>query len=78
VPASNSRFSVTAKHGSVDGNVIGTVNFVLGLSTNDYLELIWATSNVTAYIHAEIAQTSPFTHPSIPGIIFTVVQVASA
>jgi hypothetical protein len=78
VPASDSRFSITAKHGSVDGNVIGTVNFVLGLSTNDYLELIWATSNVAAYIHAEAAQTSPFAHPSIPGIICTVVQVASA
>ena len=78
VPASDSRFSITAKHGSVDGNVIGTVNFVLGLSTNDYLELIWATSIVAAYIHAEVAQTSPFAHPSIPGIICTVVQVASA
>jgi hypothetical protein len=78
VGASDSRFSVTAKHGSVDGNVIGTVNFVLGLTTNDYLELMWATSNVTAYIHSEVAQTSPFAHPSIPGIICTVVQVASA
>ena len=78
VPASDSRFSITARHGSVDGNVIGTVNFVLGVTTNDYLELMWATSNVTAYIHAETAQTSPFAHPSIPGIICTVVQVASA
>ena len=77
VPASDSRFSITAKHGSVHGNVIGTVNFVLGLSTNDYLELIWATSIVAAYIHAEAAETSP-PHPSIPGIICTVVQVASA
>ena len=78
VPASDSRFSITSKHGSVDGNLIGTVNFVLGLTTNDYLELIWATSNVTAYIHAEASHTSPFAHPSIPGIICTVVQVASA
>jgi hypothetical protein len=78
VPASDSRFSITAKHGILDGNVIGTINFVLGLTTNDYLELMWATSNVEAYIHAEVAQTSPFAHPSIPGIICTVVQVASA
>ena len=78
VPASDSRFSITARHGSVDGNVIGAVNFVLGVTTNDYLELMWATSNVTAYIHAEAAQASPFAHPSIPGIICTVVQVASA
>ena len=78
VPASDSRFSVIARHGSVDGNVIGCVNFVLGLATNDYLELIWATTNVAAYIHAEAAASSPFAHPSIPGIICTVVQVASA
>jgi hypothetical protein len=78
VPASDSRFSITAKHGILDGNVIGTLNFVLGLTTNDYLELMWATGNVEAYIHAEAAQTSPFAHPSIPGIICTVVQVASA
>jgi len=78
VSASDSRFSIIARHGSVDGNVIGCVNFVLGLTTNDYLELIWATSNVAAYIHAEAAQTSPYAHPSVPGIICTVVQVASA
>ena len=78
VSASDSRFSIIARHGSVDGNVIGCVNFVLGLTSNDYIELIWATSNVAAYIHAEAAQTSPFAHPSVPGIICTVVQVASA
>ena len=78
VPASDSRFSVIARHGSIDGNVIGCVNFVLAMTTNDYLELMWATSNVAAYIHAEVAQTSPFAHPSIPDIICTVVQVASA
>ena len=78
VADSDSRFSVTASHGGVDGNVIGTVNFVLKLAAADYIELMWATSNVAAYIHAEGAQTSPFTHPGIPGIICTVVQVASA
>jgi hypothetical protein len=78
VPASDSRFSIIAKHGNVDGNVIGCVNFVLPVVANDYLELIWATSDVDAYIHAEAAATSPFAHPSIPGVVCTVVQVASA
>ena len=78
VPASDSRFSVIARHGGIDGNVIGCVNYVLPVATDDYLELIWATSNAQAYIHAEAAQTSPFAHPSIPGIICTVAQVASA
>ena len=78
VPASDSRFSIIARHGGIDGNVIGCVNYVLPVATDDYLELIWATSNAQAYIHAEAAQTSPFAHPSIPGIICTVAQVASA
>jgi len=77
VPASDSRFSIISSHGGVAGNVIGTVNFVLGLVANDYIELMWMTNNVAAYIHAEAAEASP-PHPSIPGIICTVVQVASA
>ena len=78
VAASDSRFSITASHGGVHGNVIGTVNFVLPLVANDYLELMWATSSTQISILAEAAQTSPLAHPSIPGIICTVVQVASA
>ena len=78
VPASDSKFSIISSHGGVPGNVIGTVNFVLAVVANDYLELMWATSNAQAYIHAEAAGTSPFAHPSIPGVICTVVQVASA
>ena len=78
VPASDSKFSIISSHGGVPGNVIGTVNFVLPVVANDYLELMWATSNAQAYIHAEAAASSPFAHPSIPGVICTVVQVASA
>lgn len=77
VAASDSKFSIISSHGGVDGNVIGTVNFVLGLVAGDYIELMWMTSNVAAYIHAEGASASP-AHPSIPGIICTVAQVASA
>lgn len=78
VPATTSKFSIIASHGGIPGNVIGTVNYVLPVVANDYLELMWATSNVDAYIHAEAAQTTPYARPSIPGIICTVVQVASA
>jgi hypothetical protein len=78
VPDSDSKFSIISSHGGIEGNVIGTVNFVLKLAAADYIELIWATSNAAAYIHAEAAATSPFAHPGIPGIICTVTQVASA
>ena len=78
VPATDSKFSIISSHGGVEGNVIGTVNYMLPVVANDYLELIWATTNAQAYIHAEAAASSPFAHPSIPGVICTVVQVASA
>lgn len=78
VPASDSRFSVPSSHGGIPGHLIGTVNFVLSLVATDYIELMWATSNTAVAIHAEAAQTTPLAHPSIPGIICTVVQVASA
>lgn len=78
VPATTSKFSIISSHGGIAGNVIGTVNYVLPVVANDYLELMWATSSAQAYILAEAAQTTPYAHPSIPGIICTVVQVASA
>lgn len=78
VPDSDSRFSIIAQHGGTPGNIIGTVNYVLKLAAADYIELMWATSDADAYIHGEPAATSPYTHPAIPGIICTVVQVASA
>lgn len=78
VADSDSRFSIIASHGGIPGNVVGTVNFVLKLVATDYIELMWATSNAAAYIHAEPTETSPFAHPGIPGIICTVTQVASA
>jgi hypothetical protein len=75
VPDSDSRFSVISRHGGIDGNIIGTVNYVLPLVGSDYLELMWATTSLAAYIHAE---PSGATHPAIPGIICTITQVASA
>ena len=77
VSASDSKFSIIASHGGVEGNVVGTVNFVLPLVASDYIELMWMTNNVAAYINADPASSSP-AHPSIPGIICTVVQIASA
>lgn len=75
VADSDSRFSIIASHGGTAGNVIGTVNFVLQLAAKDYIEMMWATSDVNAYIHAEAAGA---THPAIPGIICTATQIASA
>jgi hypothetical protein len=76
VPASDSKFSIISSHGGVDGHVIGCVNYVLKLAANDYLELIWSTTNVAASIQSLPSSPSGPAHPSIPGIILTAVQVA--
>jgi hypothetical protein len=76
VPASDSKFSIISKHGNINGNVIGCVNYVLKLAANDYLELIWSTTNVAAKIESLPSSPSGPAHPSIPGIILTAVQVA--
>ena len=76
VPASDSKYSVISRHGNVNGHVIGCVNYVLKLAANDYLELIWSTTDVAAKIESLPASESGPAHPSIPGIILTAVQVA--
>jgi hypothetical protein len=76
VPASDSKFSIISSHGGVDGHVIGCVNYVLKLAANDYLELIWSTTNVAASIQSLPSSPSGPAHPSVPGVIVTAVQVA--
>jgi hypothetical protein len=76
VPASDSKFSVISRHGGVDGHIIGCVNYVLKLAADDYLELIWATTNVQASIESLPSSPSGPAHPSVPGVIVTAVQVA--
>jgi hypothetical protein len=76
VEASDSRFSIISKHGSVNGHVIGCVNYMLKLAANDYLELMWSTTNVAASIQSLPLSESGPAHPSIPGIILTAAQVA--
>jgi hypothetical protein len=44
-------------------------NFVLRMDTNDYFELVWATSSTTVEIHADAATAFC---PAIPSVIMTV------
>ena len=75
VEASDSRFSIINNHGGVDGHVIGCVNYMLKLAANDYLELMWSTTNVAASIQSLPSSESGPAHPSIPSIILTAAQV---
>ena len=74
IAGSNSKFSVPNSHGGVDGHLIASLNFYVQLAANDYVQLMWATSNVLVTIEHLNAQTTP-TRPATPSVILTVNKV---
>jgi hypothetical protein len=74
VPDTDSKFSIISKHGGVNGSVIGTVNFVLPLAANDFIELVWSTTSTQVILETIAAGTSPVS-PRVPSVVFTATQV---
>ena len=68
----NSHYDVPDKQGSSFSSEILTVNFVLSLSANDYIQLFWQTTNANVSL-----ETLPAggTYPRTPSIILTATQV---
>jgi hypothetical protein len=71
---SNSRFDVPAAKGPVPGHLIASVNYVLTLEADDYLELEWTAANTSVTIETLPASNG---YPRTPGIIVTAIQVAN-
>lgn len=69
----------TASEYDIKGNDFYTIgwNFVLPLLANDYVQLMWASSDTTMTLAYQSVQTSPYTHPAIPSVIITVTNVTS-
>jgi hypothetical protein len=77
ITASNSRFGLAARKNPGDPfHVIAGLNLIVDMQTNDYVELVWRTSDVGAGITAYAAGTSP-TRPTIPSIITTMTFVSA-
>jgi hypothetical protein len=74
MPDSDTKLSITSKHGGVDGFQLMTVNFVYKLVAGDFIEMIWSTTSTQVTIDSSPAGTTPIS-PSIPGVIFTATQV---
>lgn len=71
VADSNSQFSVPNKHGLVDGHLIGALNLFIDLAADEYIELMWSTTDATTTIEYIGPQTAPV-RPSTPSVILTV------
>jgi len=75
VPDSNSQFSIPSKHGSIDGHLIGALNLFIDLAADEFVELMWATTDATTTIQYIPAQTGPV-RPAAPSVILTVSLVS--
>ena len=71
VPDSNSQFSVPSRHGSINGHLIGALNLFVDLAADEYIELMWATTDTSTTIEYIAAQTGPV-RPATPSVILTV------
>ena len=77
IDKSNSRFGLAPRKSMGDPfHLIGAMNFFVSLDTNDYIELMWRTSDVGAYIEHYAASSTP-TRPAIPSVIATVTFVSN-
>jgi hypothetical protein len=77
IAKSNSRFGISARKSSGDpSHVIVALNFFVSLAANDYMQIVWRTSDVAVTIETFAAGTSP-TRPSIPSVIATMSFVSN-
>lgn len=71
VPDSNSQFSIPNRHGAIDGHLIAALNLFVDLTANDYVELMWATTDTSTTIQYIGPKTSPV-RPATPSAIVTI------
>lgn len=63
------------KSASIFGYGVASLTFLLDLTANDYVEILWIPSNTTVTLEQLPASVTP-AYPAIPSVIATVVQVA--
>jgi len=74
LPYSNSKATIPSSHGGIKGHYIMTINFVISVNSNDYLQIYWQSDNKDVSIETIAAGTTPAT-PVVPSIIVTATQV---
>lgn len=74
---SNSRFGLAARKSVGDPfHMVGALNFFVNLNATDYIQLMWCTTSVNAYIDYYAAGTSP-TRPAVPSVIATIAWITA-
>jgi len=67
----------TANEYDIKGDDYYTIgwNWVIPLLANDYVQIMWASSDTDMTLYHQAAQTSPYAHPAIPSVMITVTNV---
>jgi hypothetical protein len=74
---SNSRFGFAPRKGVGDPyHTIAAMNYFLTLNANDYVEIMWRTTDIGVQIEQYAAGTSP-TRPAVPSAIATISFVSN-
>ena len=56
-------------------DLVAAWNFFQNLNANDYVEIMWSSTDTNLLINWTAATTTPVVKPSIPSIILTVQQI---
>jgi hypothetical protein len=77
IDKSNSRFGMPPRKSSGDpSHVIASLNFFVSLAANDYVEIMWRTSDVGVSLEHYAASSTP-TRPAVPSVIATLSFVSN-
>jgi hypothetical protein len=76
IAGSTGLISVPNKHGGVDGHVVTGWNYFVSLNENDYIQLLWSTTNAAVTLQYYPAQTGPV-RPSTASLIATLSFVSA-
>jgi hypothetical protein len=57
------------------GKLVAAWNYVVQLNTNQYVELVWASTSSNTQLHYHTTQSTP-TRPATPSVIATLTQIA--
>lgn len=71
---SNTSIDVPESHGGKEGEIVAAWSIPGVAAANDYVEIVWSTTDAQATIKYKAAQTSP-TRPTTPSAIATVFQI---
>ena len=71
---SNTSIDVPSSHGGKEGEIVAAWSIPGVAAANDYVQIVWSTTDAQATIKFKAAQTSP-TRPTTPSAIATVFQI---